>query len=169
MRRCDVQMTPIIDIARNIVVALSAAAAAACPASSAQLARGVSSNCSQSHQGTLLYSECYSTIAYMDPRTSEIFYCNGDHQVVTRGAIVQRFLVSAECVLVFRPFNLAGEYFLLDVTKELLPKTPASEANLFPEGIAWTISDTKRELQNCSSFVAGLAGPQRRCVIATFK
>jgi hypothetical protein len=105
----------------------------------------------------------------MDPKTSEVFYCNGDHQVVTRGAIVQRFLVSAECFLVFRPFNLAGEYVLLDVTKELLPKTTTSETNLFPEGIAWIIRDTTRELQYCSSFTAGLAGTQKRCVIATFR
>jgi hypothetical protein len=105
----------------------------------------------------------------MDPRTSEVFYCNGNHQVITRGAIVQRFLVSAECVLAFRPFNRAGEYVLLDVTKELLPETTAAKANLFPDGIAWTISDTTRKLQYCSSFTAGIAGPQRRCVVATFK
>ena len=162
-------MTHIIGLVRTIMLAFLVATAAVRPVSGTQLARGVSLNCSQSHQGTLVYSECYSTIAYMDPRTSEVFYCHGDHQVITRGAMVKRFLVSAECVLAFRPFNLAGEYVLLDVTKDLVPKTSASEANLFPDGIAWTISTTTREIQYCSSFTAGLAGSQRRCVSATFK
>jgi hypothetical protein len=169
MYRCDVQMTPVICFARTLTIAFSIATSTVSPAPGAQLANGVSTICSHSHQGNLLYSECYSTIAYMDPRTSEVFYCNGDHQVLTRGAAVERFSVSAECVLTFRPFNLAGEYILLDVTKERLPKSAASEANLFPEAIAWIISNTTRELQYCSSFTAGLAGTQRRCVTAAFK
>jgi hypothetical protein len=162
-------MTHFICYARVLVIAFSIATSTASPAPGVQLAKGVSSICSQSHQGTLLYSECYSTIAYMDPRTSEVFYCNGDHQVVTRGTGVQRFSVNAKCVLTFRPFNRAGEYVLLDVTKERLPTTTASEANLFPEGIAWVLSNTTRDLQYCSSFTAGLAGIQSRCVTATFK
>ena len=168
MYRCDVQMTRIICFARTLIIAFSITSTGSL-APGAQLAKGVSSICSQSHQGTLLYSECYSTIAYMDPRTSEVYYCNGDHQVLTRGTAVQRFSVSAECVLTFRPFNLAGEYVLLDVTKGRLPKTTASEANLFPGAIAWIISNTTRELQYCSSFTVGLAGTQRRCVTATFR
>jgi len=78
-------MTPANRFALTLVIALSIAASTVRPVPGAQLAKGVSSTCSQSHQGTVLYSECYSTIAYMDPRTSEVFYCHGDHQVVTHG------------------------------------------------------------------------------------
>ena len=162
-------MTPANRFALTLVIALSIAASTVRPVPGAQLAKGVSSTCSQSHQGTVLYSECYSTIAYMDPRTSEVFYCHGDHQVVTHGAAVRQFSVNAECVLTFRPFNLEGDYALLDVTKDRLPSAIGSAANLFPEGIAWIINDTTRELHFCSSFTAGLAGTQRRCVAATFK
>ena len=162
-------MTRVIGMVRILMLTLAVATMAASSVSAAQLARGVSVNCSQSHQGTLLYSECYSTIAYMDPKSSEVFYCHGDHQVVTHGAIVERFVAKAECVLAFRPFDLAGEYVLLDVTKGLLPNTSASEANLFPDAVAWTISTTTRDLQYCSSFTAGLAGLQRRCASATFR
>jgi hypothetical protein len=105
----------------------------------------------------------------MDPETSEVFSCNGDHQVITRGSIVQRFLVNARCVRLFRPFDVAGDYVLLDVTKEVLPETAIAVPNLFPDGVAWIIGNTTRELQYCSSFTAGLAGAQRRCVSATFE
>lgn len=162
-------MTPAICIARCFIIALTIATSAASAAPGAQLATGLSLICSQSYQGTLLFSGCYSRIAYMDPSTSEVFYCSGDHQVVTRGNVVQRFSVSATCTLTFRPFNHAGEYVLLDVTKGRIPKTTASESNLFPDGIAWIIGNSKRDLQYCSSFSAGLAGTQRRCVAANFK
>jgi len=162
-------MTPAFCLARCFIIGLSIATSTAGVAPGAQLATGISTICSQSHQGTLLYSECYSTIAYMDPSTSEVFYCSGDHRVATRGPVVQQISLSATCTLTFRPFNTAGEYVLLDVTKERLPRTTASESNLFPEGIAWIIGNTKRELQYCSSFPAGLAGTQSRCVAANFK
>lgn len=142
---------------------------AARPPFAAQFAEDVSAACSLSHQGPLLYTECDTTIAYMDPETSEVYYCDGHHQVVTHGSTVQRFSISAECILMFRPFTTPGNYVFLDVTEGLLPKTTASSANLYPEAIAWIVGKAAHELQYCSSFMAGQAQIQSRCVVAAFK
>jgi len=82
-----------------------------------EIGEDVRTICSQSQQGLYLFSECLSSIAYLDARTSEVYYCNGDHLVVTKGTVVERVTLNAECVLSFRPFRGAGNYTLLDITK----------------------------------------------------
>jgi hypothetical protein len=125
--------------------------------------------CSRSEQGLYMFSECLSTIVYLDGATSDVYYCNGEHIVVTKGSAVQSVDIRAECVLSFKPFSKNGSYTLLDVTRGQLPTFPASKTNLYPDGIAWVASSESRDIQFCSQFLAGLAGIQSRCVAATFR
>ena len=138
-------------------------------ANSLERGAGVRTTCSQSKQGLLLFSECSSTIAYLDSQTSEVYYCNGTHRVVTKGRSVHERLLTAECTLTFRPFQAQGDYVLLDVTKNQLTPFAGSNANLYPDGITWVVGRGPRDLQYCSRFLAGFAGTQSKCVAATFK
>jgi hypothetical protein len=134
-----------------------------------QFTEEVRTTCSHSQQGLLQFWECVSTIAYLEASTSEVYYCNGSHIVVTTRATVQRASADATCTLSFRPFPDSGNYTLLDLTKGQLPSLPASKSNLYPDGIGWIARTDKREIQFCSQFVAGLAGTQARCAAATFR
>lgn len=133
-----------------------------------QFTEEVRTICSRSQQGLFQFSECISTIAYIQPSTSEVYYCNGSHIVVTKGAKVEQATANATCTLSFRPFSDPGNYTLLDLTRGQIPSVPASKSNLFPDGIGWIARTDKREIQFCSQFLAGLAGTQARCVAATF-
>jgi hypothetical protein len=134
-----------------------------------QFGQDVRTFCSQHEFGQFHFWECDSTVSYIDPADSQIFYCKGFHLVVTAAGKVHTASVRAECTLTFAPYSESDNFTLLDLTKDGVPEIPRTKKDLYPDGVAWIAARNLREIQFCSQFTAGQAGIQNRCIAATFK
>jgi hypothetical protein len=112
-----------------------------------------------------MFWECDSTIAYFDATMSKLYYCKGDHIVVTSDQKVQQVSLRADCKSTFQTLPDGGRRTMLDVTKDQLPLF--EKHSLRPDAVAWVANAQSPEIAYCSKFLAGVAGTQNRCVKAT--